>query len=126
MLGSIATFCKKFLIPIGGGISVIGGGVLFIYSQGILAESKRSHKASYESKIDILIAEDSIKTIKIDSLAYYQKIIVSRINKVDRTQGILKTQLGNYIIKTSKDKEDILNWVNAFEEKKNNSSFSIR
>jgi len=126
IVSKVANIAKAYIIPIGGGISAIAGAVFFVYAQGIKAENKRNHSVSYETKIDKLITSDSLKTIKIDTLYLGQRRMLKKMTSIGNTVGIVKTQLGNHIIKTSQDKDEILNWVNAFEEKKNNSSLMIR
>ena len=119
MVEKFINIIKSYIIPIGGGISVIAGGIMFIYAQGIKAERSATHNISLELKVDRLITSDSLKSIKMDTLYFGQRNILRRMTSIGSTVGIVKTQLGNHIIKTSQDKNDILNWVNAFEEKKN-------
>jgi hypothetical protein len=119
MLTKLVNIIKSYIIPIGGGISVIAGGIMYVYSLGIKAERSTTHNISLEMKVDKLITSDSLKSIKIDSLYYGQRRMLRSVTSIGNTVGIVKTQLGNHIIKTSQDKDEILNWVNAFEEKKN-------
>jgi cbb3-type cytochrome oxidase subunit 3 len=114
---------KAFVIPF---VGVIIGVVSFVYAQGIKSEREAAKKASIELKVDKLIKLDSLRTIKMDTIYDSQQLLLTRIDRLSGTMGIVKTQLGNHIIKTSNDKQDIINWFNATEEKKNNSTFSIR
>ena len=117
------TVIKAFIIPF---VGVVIGVVGFVYAQGVKSEREAVRKASIELKVDKLIKMDSLRTIKMDTIYDSQMLILRRIERLSGTVGIVKTQLGNHIINTSNDKQDIINWFNATEEKKNSSSSSIR
>jgi hypothetical protein len=68
--------------------------------------------------------------IKIDSLGYKIDRIAEgqsksnlKLSDLSGTVGIVKDQLGNHIIRTTNDKQDIINFLNAFE-KKNMTSYT--
>jgi hypothetical protein len=123
MLIKLINIIKTYIIPIGGGISIIAGGIMFVYSKGINAERAATHNISLEMKVDKLIASDSIRTVKMDTIYFSQKRMIRKMTSIGNTVGIVKTQLGNHIIKTSNDKQDIIDWFNAIEEKKNSSIY---
>ena len=98
----------------------------FVFAWGVKSANKTN---------DIIVLKEDVNEIKTivtplksqnDSLKHQLYYINKKIEKIDGTTDMLKTQLGNHIIKTSKDKQDILNWFNATEEKKNNSSYLTR
>lgn len=96
-----------------------------IHDVNIIAKSN----AKQEQLID---KEDMKKAIvSIDTLSRIlrkhvrDQVIMTRqmdekLTDVINTTEVVKKQLGNHIIKTATDKQDIINWMDAFE-KKNNS-----
>lgn len=74
------------------------------------------------------VVKDSLAVLsyEVRSLKPELRKTNEKIDAIDGTVSIVKSQLGNHIIKTSNDKKDILNWINAFEQKKNPSISMIQ
>jgi prenyltransferase beta subunit len=67
----------------------------------------------------IIIQNDSLFNI-VDRLQQEQGMfrsdMISKLDEVSGTVGIMKNQLGQHIVRTA-TKEDIINWMQAFEKK---------
>jgi hypothetical protein len=81
------------------------------------------------------IQQTQIQSALVDSVSALSREVRSvkpelrktnkKIDEIVETVSIVKTQLGNHIVKTSSDKQDILDWMNAFE-KKNSSPYGTQ
>jgi Rad3-related DNA helicase len=90
-------------------------------------DKKILEKNNKEAKQEQIITQQKEIMTKIDSfgiqlleIKFDQRQTKEDINSLAGTVGVIKTQLGKHIINTA-TKDDILNWMNAFESKKNNS-----
>jgi hypothetical protein len=67
----------------------------------------------------IIIQNDSLFNI-VDRLQQEQGMfrsdMINKLDEVSGTVGIMKNQLGQHIVRTA-TKEDIINWMQAFEKK---------
>ena len=67
----------------------------------------------------IIVQNDSLFNI-VDRLQQEQGMfrsdMINKLDEVSGTVGIMKSQLGQHIVKTA-TKEDIINWMQAFEKK---------
>jgi hypothetical protein len=83
-------------------------------------EKNNNEKLSRNVTI-VLTRVDSLYTV-IDKMNIEQvslkEDVIEKLENLEGTVMIIKNQLGKYIIKTA-TKEDILDWMNAFEKKNN-------
>jgi L-lactate utilization protein LutB len=82
---------------------------------------KNNDKALTESVQTVIIQNDSLfkmfDQMKDEQLSLKNDVI-SKLDEVSGTVGIMKSQLGQHIVKTA-TKEDIMEWMRAFEKKNN-------
>jgi hypothetical protein len=119
---NLSTVVKVFTIfvPL-----IIGG--FYSYNRHIIKKYEKE-KADRQQSETVQKMDAYFNVVK-DSLFVFSREIRSikpELQKTNSKLDIVKTQLGNHIVKTSNDKRDILNWINAFEEKKNPSTSMIQ
>jgi hypothetical protein len=67
-----------------GYISGIVGVVSFVFALGIKSANKDNHNAGIEKKVDILVKNDSLKTVQYYELLEFNKILVPYMEKQDQ------------------------------------------
>jgi hypothetical protein len=80
---------------------------------------KSNDKALTESVQTVIIQNDSLFKMfdqMKDEQVSLKNDVISKLDEVSGTVGIMKSQLGQHIVKTA-TKEDIINWMQAFEKK---------
>jgi hypothetical protein len=95
------------------------GAITIVWKIAIAVNGKDNDITTLKQDVkDIKMIVMPLKTQNdsIDNKLFY---INKKVNRIDGMVGVVKTQLGIHIIKTSTDKQDIINWFNATEEKKN-------
>jgi hypothetical protein len=116
-LGNIAK-----VIPL---IFAIAGAV--IWYNGIIIKrynEKNNDKTLTENVKTVIVQNDSLfkmfDRMKTEQVSFKSNVI-GKLDEVSGTVGVMKSQLGQHIVKTA-TKEDIINWMQAFEKK--NSKWS--
>lgn len=111
-LGSIAKVLP-LIFAVAGCIAWYNGYVIKKYN-----EQNSDIQLTNDVKI-IIIQNDSLFNI-VDRLQQEQGMfrsdMINKLDEVSGTVGIMKSQLGQHIVRTA-TKEDIINWMQAFEKK---------
>ena len=82
---------------------------------------KSNDKALTESVQTVIIQNDSLFKMfdqMKDEQVLLKNDVISKLDEVSGTVTIMKSQLGQHIVRTA-TKEDIINWMQAFEKKNN-------
>jgi hypothetical protein len=115
MLSKILNIAKWFV--------GVFGAVTIIWKVAIAVNGKDTDITTLKQDVkDIKAIVAPLKT-QNDSIGKKLFYIEKKVDRINGTVGVVKTQLGNHIIKTSNDKQDIIDWFNAIEEKKNSSIY---
>ena len=80
---------------------------------------KNDDKALTESVQTVIIQNDSLFKMfdqMKDEQVSFKSDVIGKLDEVSGTVGIMKNQLGQHIVRTA-TKEDIINWMQAFEKK---------
>jgi len=128
---NISKVIKIFLAVIALSGAVLTG--IKSYNRIIIArydKAVQEHNKAVKDSLLIIVMETAIVKIdtlseKVDRIAAAQNKSNLKLNDLNGTVMIVKDQLGNHIIKTAKDKDEILNWWNAFEKKNVNATSMI-
>jgi hypothetical protein len=109
------------VITLGG--LLIGG--IKIYNASVINKHEKEIRDSMKEADakTILIKLDSLN-LRVGQIKEGQKHINTSIEALSGTVGILKQQVGIHIVNTA-TKEDIINWMNAFEKKNETSAVAI-
>jgi hypothetical protein len=96
------------------------------YNKSII---NRHDKAVQDSLLMIdmrtaIVKIDSL-SVKVDRIAESQDRTNRKLGDVSGTVTIVKDQLVNHVVKTTNDKQDIINILNAFEKKNVNGTSMI-
>ena len=101
-------------------IFAISGAV--IWNNGIVIKrynKKTNDKALTEKVQTVIVQNDSLfkmfDQMKEEQVSFKSDVI-GKLDEVSGTVGIMKNQLGQHIVRTA-TKEDIINWMQAFEKK---------
>ena len=123
MWANILKICK-WIGGVVGGITAVGSIVLVIYTQGIKAEQKRSKDYSFESKVDKLIVNDSVKTEMLYTILNDVGELKAGQSAQVKEQKVMKNIMIQQFSKTM-TREEMLDMFGAFEEKslKKNESY---
>lgn len=112
-LGSIAKVLP-LVFAIAGAVIWYNGMVIKRYNE------KNNDKALTEKVQTVIIQNDSLfkmfDRMKSEQVSFNSDVI-EKLNEVSGTVGVMKSQLGQHIVRTA-TKEDIINWMQAFEKKK--------
>lgn len=113
-LGSIAKVLP-LIFAIAGAVIWYNGIVIKRYNE------KNNDKALTEKVQTVIVQNDSLfkmfDRMKSEQVSFNSDVI-EKLNEVSGTVGIMKSQLGQHIVRTA-TKEDIINWMQAFEKKNN-------
>jgi hypothetical protein len=123
MWANILKICK-WIGGVVGGITAVGSIVLVIYTQGIKAEQKRSKDYTFESKVDKLIVNDSVKTEMLYTILNDVGELKAGQSAQVKEQKVMKNIMIQQFSKTM-TREEMLDMFGAFEEKslKKNESY---
>lgn len=113
----------KIVLKYIGYIMAVVGFATVIWKAAVYFNNKDTDTTVLKSDVSIIKQAMVSQGTKIDSLYFGQRKIMRKVERIESTGRIVKTQLGNHIIKTSNDKQDIINWFNATEEKKNSNEY---
>jgi len=106
-------------------VFAITGGIAWYNSQVIKKYNERNSNRQLSENVTIVIAQiDSLFSI-VDIMKVEQKDlkrdVMEKLGSVESTIDIVKGQMANHLVKTA-TKEDIMNWIKAFEKKNYNWS----
>lgn len=121
-IANLSTVVKTAMIFVSFATLLIGASVS--YNKHIIKKYEKE-KTEMQQSQTVKEIKDYFGVVK-DSLSVLSleiRSIKPELQKTNSTLDIVKTQLGNHIVKTSNDKNEILNWINAFEKKNSQISF---
>jgi hypothetical protein len=111
-LGSIAKVLP-LVFAIAGAVIWYNGMVIKRYNE------KNNDKTLTENVKTVIVQNDSLfkmfDRMKTEQVSFKSNVI-GKLDEVSGTVGVMKSQLGQHIVKTA-TKEDIINWMQAFEKK---------
>lgn len=96
-------------------------GVVVWYNGMVIKKynEKNNDKALTEKVQTVIVQNDSLfkmfDRMKSEQVSFNSDVI-EKLNEVSGTVGVMKSQLGQHIVRTA-TKEDIINWMQAFEKK---------
>lgn len=111
-LGSIAK-----VLPL---VFAIAGAVIWYNGMVIKRYNEKNNDKALTEKVQTVIVQNDSLFKMFDRMKSEQVLfnsdVIEKLNEVSGTVGIMKSQLGQHIVKTA-TKEDIINWMQAFEKK---------
>ncbi len=101
----------------------IAGAVTWYNGYIVKKYNERSNNIELAKKVTTIINQNDSMFIMFNKLKDDQRLfntdMINKLDNVETTVVVVKSQLGNHIVRTA-TKDDILNWMNAFEKKNNN------